>query len=191
MRAGSCDAKASSAPGISRRDAGTHEYVVHAGEHRAVQGGKVWHLNLGEQIDSDLAIMPFFREPDLDEICQHGQLLALCAHDSPVHRQQLVGHVRRAAAGHEEALEHSCADFWYREVPHRATHVALGVAILKSPSENGVDRGTRHDTKLSVARYGIGEPPVGDGHAHASLDNLRKRQRPFSVEALFHRPQAK
>ncbi len=59
------------------RDAGAHEHVVHAGEHRAVERGEVRHLDLGQQVDADRRRRgPPCARIDLDERREDRELLA-------------------------------------------------------------------------------------------------------------------
>ena len=93
-------------PGNLARDAGAHEDVVHAGEHRAVERGEVGELDLREEVDADRPVVPFLGEAHLDERGEHRELLArACRHALPVHRQQLVGVPGGTPVGQEVALE--------------------------------------------------------------------------------------
>jgi hypothetical protein len=51
--------------------------------------------------------------------------------------------------------------------------VATDVSELQAPHQHCVESGARHDAQLALGRYRLGEPPVGYGYAHATLDQYR------------------
>jgi hypothetical protein len=110
-------------------------------------------------------------ELDLDERREHGELLARLAHHLLVHGQHGVRRSRRQALGVEEALQRLFGGLRDGELLHRATHVTTEVAGLQPACEHGVERRSRDDSQLAEARHGTREPPVGDPHPHAALDD--------------------
>ncbi len=96
-------------PGNLTRNTGAHQHIVHTSEHRTVQRREIRHLHLREQIDAHITVVSLFREPDLHEVREHGELLTPPAHDAPVHGQQLVCNIA-SGCRHEILLEHLVAD---------------------------------------------------------------------------------
>ena len=173
------------------RNAGTHEHVVHAGEHRPIQRCEVGHLHLGEQIDSNHSVVPFFGQPDLHEIREHRHPLTLRAHDLLVHGERLVWRSLRAAVRQEIARQHPVAHRRDGEESHRSAHVTSDVSILKPANENGVHRRSRNDTQLFESRHGARKHPAGHANAHAALDDHGMRRRACGAGSLGHGLQAK
>lgn len=58
-----------------------------------------------------------------------------------------------------------------RKFSKRPTHVSADVSELKTPHQDGVDRGTRDDTEMPRFWNGFRESPVRNGDAHAALDD--------------------
>ena len=58
------------------RDAGAHQHVVDAGEHRAVRGRRRGHLHLLQVVDADRPVVALLGQPHLDEVADDGELLA-------------------------------------------------------------------------------------------------------------------
>ena len=52
--------------------------------------------------------------------------------------------------------------------------MATFIAILEPAYHYGVEGGSRNNTKMSEIRDRVCEGPVGDGHAHAALDDPGK-----------------
>ena len=164
-------------------DSGAHEHNVHAGEHRSIERGEVRHLHFGEQVDPDRISMSFFGQPDFGESGQDCDLLARGTHHLLVHGQRLVRPPRRAPAREEIAPERRLRDRRIREVVHGAAQVSANIAILKSPHEDRVDHGARHDSQLAAQRYGARQQPVGDTGTHTALNDDWElvRARAFAV----------
>ncbi len=59
-------------PGNLPRDAGPHDYVIHACKHCPVQGKNIGQYYFFKQIDSYKAIMAFLCKIYLGKICKHG-----------------------------------------------------------------------------------------------------------------------
>ncbi len=153
------------------RDAGPHEHVVHPGQHRAVEEGQVRHLDLGEQVDADGALVALPREVHLDERRQYRELLTDRRDAVGVHREAGEGLARRRTRGEEVALQRRLRDPGDGELGHGAPHVAAGVAHLKAAHEHRIDGGPRDDSQLSEPGHGIGETPVRDTDPHSPLDD--------------------
>ena len=58
----------------AERNAGAHQHVVDAGEHRAVERRQVRHLDLLEIVDADRILVAFARQPDFDEVGDDAEL---------------------------------------------------------------------------------------------------------------------
>jgi hypothetical protein len=161
-------------PGNLARNTGTHEHIVHAGEHRAVERCEIGHLYLREQVDAHRARLAVLREEDLDEVRENRDSLPGSAHRLLVHREQLVWSACGPATCNEVATDDLRSNIGNREVLDGAPHVAARVAILKTPNEHGVECRARHHTELAGARHGVRQAPVGHGDAHAALDDAWK-----------------
>ncbi len=53
----------------------------------------------------------------------------------------------------------------------RATDVPAHVAVLESANHHGVQHRSGHDTELSGTRHSVCKPPIGNGDAHAALND--------------------
>ena len=153
------------------RDACSHQHVVHAGQHRAVQRGERRHLNLGEQVDAYDAIVTFLGQVHFHEVRGDRDPLADGSHRLPEHRQRLVRLVGRLAARPEILFDDLVCDAGDREAAQRPAHRTAGIAVLQAAHENGVDSGARNDAELAGHRNGTGECPIRHPNAHPSLDH--------------------
>jgi len=54
---------------------------------------------------------------------------------------------------------------------HAAAHVAAGIAVLETARKNLIESRSGDHSELSAARDCLSETPVGDGNAHATLDD--------------------
>ena len=109
-----------------------------------------WKLHLGEEVQSNQAAMILLCEKNLDEVCEHSELLSLAADEMPVHRGESVWLARGTAALDEELFEYPLGNSVDREMIHRTAHVTSAVAILKSSHQNGVERCARHNSELAT-----------------------------------------
>jgi hypothetical protein len=50
-------------------------------------------------------------------------------------------------------------------------HVPAGISILKAPGKNGVDGRPGDHPQMAQARHRVGQAPVGNAHAHPSLND--------------------
>ena len=155
------------------RDAGAHQHVVDAAEHRAEQGGRGGQLDLLEAVDSDDAVVALLGEPDLGEVADHGELLAGPGGVQGELRQRLVRGLRTSATLDEVGVEHPLGHGRAREVGQGAAVVAALVAVLEAAGEHGVHRGSGHDAEVPGAGDLAGQPPAGDRDAHPTLDDRR------------------
>ena len=159
------------------RDACAHEHIVHPREHRAIERRQIGHLHLGQQVDADHAVMAVLREPHLNEVREHRDLLAHQADRLLVHRQRLVGSIATLFRRQEVSVQQILAHAGNRERVHRAPHVASSVAVLKAADHHRVHRGSGNDAQVPEPRYRARERPARDADAHASLDDARMDSR--------------
>ena len=155
------------------RDAGAHEHVVDAGEHRPEDRGRRGELDLLEAVDADDAVVALLGEPHLGEVADDRELLAGLG---GVHHQLghgLVGGVGVAATLDEVGVDHPLRHGPAREVGERPAVVAARVAVLQAAGDHGIHGGAGDDPEVAGARHLAGQAPPGDGHAHAALDDRR------------------
>jgi len=81
---------------------------------------------------------------------------------------------RGAFSGQEILIERRLRDTTDRELHHRATQVTTGITVLQPSHEDRGERSAGDHTELSRHRHRTCQRPVGDGDAHAVLDDLRK-----------------
>ena len=153
------------------RDAGPHEHVVDAAEHRAEQGRGGRELDLLEAVDADDAVVALLREPDLGEVADDGELLAGPGGAQGELGQRLVGGVGTAAALDEVGVDHPLRHGGTGEVGQGPAVVAAHVAVLEAAGEHGIHRGARHDAEVTCQRDLAGQPPPRDRDTHAALDH--------------------
>lgn len=152
-------------------DAGPHEHVVHAGEHRAVGSAGRRHLDLLEEVDPDEAVVAFLGKPDLGEVGHHGEL-----HRRGVRIQAQLGHgrvglVQRPPARAKVPPEGPLGHLRHREVLERSSDVTTLVAILQPAGDDHVERGTRNHPQLPSLSDFAGQLPGRDRDPHAPLDD--------------------
>ena len=155
------------------RDAGAHQHVVDAAEHRAEQGRGGGQLDLLEAVDADDAVVALLGQPHLGEVADHGELLAGAHGAEGQLGQRLVGRVGAAAALDEVGVEHPLRHGGAGEVGQRAAVVPALVAVLQAAGEHGIHRGAGHDAEVTGARDLAGQAPARDRHAHPALDDRR------------------
>ena len=155
-------------------DPSPHDHRVHARQHGAIQGGERRQLNLGEEVDSYRLLVPLPGQEHLDEGGQHRQLLALHAEDRTVQGEQPVRFVRPPATRNPEALQDPLRHPGKRKCRHGPAKIAPLVAVLQTPHQNGVNTGPGDHAELPGPRHRVGQPPVGNGRAHTTLDDGRE-----------------
>src|SRR5690606_12277239 len=105
--------------------------------------------NLRQEVDPNLPIVPLLCEVNLDEVRQHGDLIAKTVHRLPVHRQQLVWLALLATVRPKEATDDLFGDGRHRERLQRAPNVPAHVTILEPAHHDGVQGRAGDDTELS------------------------------------------
>jgi hypothetical protein len=86
-------------------------------------------------------------------------------------RHRPVYRVGRDPALDEVPVEDPLGDLRHREGRQRPAHVPTVVAALQAPGEHDFKRGARHHAELTRPGHRPGQSPVGDGDAHATLDD--------------------
>ena len=82
-------------------DAGPHQDVVDAGENRTTQRGGRRELDLGEEIDSDEAVVPHLGELYFDEGSQHDRVDGTTLADVRQCREAAIRRRTRSSHGAE------------------------------------------------------------------------------------------
>ncbi|MCR6494332.1 hypothetical protein [Cellulomonas sp. P24] len=153
------------------RDAGPHQDDVDPGEHRPVGGGRGGHLHLLEEVDADRAVVTVLREPYLDEVGDHRELLRGLVLTEREPRDGGVGGAVRAAVGPEVPLEHSRSDRGDGERGEGAPDAAVAVAVLQAAGDHEVERRAGDHPEVAGAGDLGREAPRGDPDAHAAEDD--------------------
>ena len=115
--------------------------------------------------------MALLREPHLGEVADDGELLAGPRGAERQLGDGLVGRVLCRPPVDEVRVEHPLRHGGAGEVREGAAVVAAGVAVLQAAGEHGIHRRARDDAEVPGARDLAGQPPAGDGDAHAALDD--------------------
>ena len=155
----------------AHRDAGAHQHVVDAGQHRAVDRGQVRRLDLLEVVDADGIGVSFLCQIDLDEVGDHDQRL-------PGHRRLVRAHLHAApglaiglAAGNVVGVPDVFGELRHGEVIERAAHVAARIALLQAARQHLVEGRAADHAELTFERHRPRQPPVRDPDTHAALDD--------------------
>ncbi len=163
--------------GNFERDAGAHQHVVHAGEHRSVDGGQVRRLDLLQIVDADRIVVTFAGQEDLDEIGDDTKRLPVRSRRGRGLRPGDERGVGRFASGDVVRVPHLVGESGDREVVQGPAHVAAGVAHLQAPRQHFIECRAADHAKLAERRDSARQAPVGDPDAHAALDDHRMRAR--------------
>ena len=159
--------------GDLERNAGAHEDVADAGEHRAVERRQGRQDDLLQQVDADRAVVAFAGEVDLDEARQNVEPQELAAR-----LQGGAGDLGEAragsdAAGHEVALHDPVDELAVRKAGQRAPQVAGKIAELQAAGELHVERRARDHAERAARRHGARQAPARDADPHAALNDCR------------------
>ena len=164
--------------GHLHRDAGAHEHVVDAGQHRAVERGQVRNLDLLEVVDPDRARRgPRARGRPRRSSTRRSARPARVA----TRRCESAGadtDDRRPCRRGCSAATRPARPSREREVIEGAAHVPARIPVLEAACHHHVERSARHDAELSTHRHRARKLPVGNRDAHSTLDDDR---------SLFHR----
>ncbi|MFD1731488.1 hypothetical protein ACFSC4_11135 [Deinococcus malanensis] len=157
------------------RNAGAHDHGVHPSQHGAVHGRHGMELQLGQQVQAHRVVMAFTGQPDFDEGTQDGQPPGGVLTGQGRQGHAFVGLARGAAAFQEIVLNGLLGALLIREVSQGPAGVPFGVTVLQSAHDQVVDAGAGHHAQLPDTGHRLGQPPVGNGDAHAALDDARQR----------------
>ena len=121
--------------GNMQRNARPHQHIAHAGQHRAVDRGKVRHLHLLEEVDAHGILVAFPRQKHLDKIAHNAQLDHFAQIAALVHGRHRIRLPLRLAAGDEILLPDALGHFRERKCIQPPAHVTALVAFGKASQE--------------------------------------------------------
>ena len=93
--------------------------------------------------------MAFFGEENFHKIRRDGQRHKIRAGLQAGQRREFEGRVGGLAAGDEIIRQHFGRDAGHGEFFERVTHLAVGIADLQPPDENGGESGAGNDAQLA------------------------------------------
>ncbi len=159
--------------GDLERNAGAHEDIADAGEHRPVERRQGRQDDLLQQVDANPAVVPFAGEVDLDEARQDVEPQELAARLQGGTGD--LGEVRAGgdAAGHEVALHDPIDELPVRKAGQRAAQVAARIPELQAAGELHVERRARNHAERAPGRDGARQTPARDADPHAALNDFR------------------
>ena len=121
------------------RHPGAHEHDIDACEHGAVEGPRGGELDLFQAVDANEPVMPFLREPGLDEAAEDEQFLRRAVGREGHLEYRRVRLPRGAATLEEVAGERPIRHVLIGEVMKSATDVATLIAVLEAASEYEIE----------------------------------------------------
>ena len=133
--------------GNGARYTGTHEDVIHLGEHGAVEGGERGELDLFKIVDANRSLMAFFGQKNFDEVGDDRQLDQLTAGPERRHGRQGKRNAGGLAAGNEVICEHAGGHAWERESGQGMAQLTAGVTELKAPGQDDGEGGSGNDAQ--------------------------------------------
>ena len=160
--------------GNLERNPGADDHIAHAGQERTVERRQMRNLNFFEIIDADGVGVALACQPDLDEIRDDREFQQFARAVAHRHRDALIRVGVGLAARDEVGLPDPLGHRRHREMVERATHVAAGIAILKPPRQNLIERRSGDNSELPEFRHGVSQAPGRDARAHAALDDRRE-----------------
>ena len=159
--------------GDAGRDAGPHEDVIHAAEHRAVDRGGRGQLDLLQVVDAHRPVVPLLGQEHLGEIGRHGQF-GTCLAGAQAEAGDRPERLRRIEPARNEIPGHDpFGRGGHGEVRQGPAQVPAGVAELEAPREGRVERDPGDHPELARPGHGAGQLPAGHPDAHAALDDRR------------------
>jgi len=153
-------------------NAGTHQHIIHAREHRAKNRGQRGELDFFEEVDANQAGVAFLREKNLHEIGRDGQRHKIRSGLQAGQWREFEGCMGGLAAGDEIIRENFGGDAGHGKFFKRVAHLAAGIAGLQPPDKDAGKRGAGNNAQLTGLGNCAGQPPIGDTCAHAALDDL-------------------
>jgi hypothetical protein len=169
------------------RDAGTHEHIVDACEHRPERGGRCRELDLLQVVHAHRPVMAQLGQVHLDEVARHDQLVASGVWAQPEPRGRPERDAGGQAARHEVPAQDPLGNSRQGKAGQRFAHVSVRVTPLQAPRQDRVQRYPGHHTQLPGRRHGSGQPPAGHTNAHPALDDHRwKATRPIRMGNTAH-----
>jgi len=156
------------------RNARAHQHVADAGQHCAVDGRQVRHLDFFQKVDADGILVVFTRQIDLDKVAHDAQLDHFAQVAALMHGHERIGHSDGLAASDVVLVPDALGHLWKGEGIQAAAHVSAGVAIGESADKERIKRRAGDDAELTEFGDRVGQAPVGDAHTHATLNDLGK-----------------
>src|SRR5690606_20576073 len=132
------------------------------------EGGE---LDFFEQVDADESVVSFLGEEDLDEAGGDVEFHGLAAGSGSGQGGRVVGSAGEFAALHKVLGKEAFGDGRDRKGGEGAADGSVGVAGLEAPGEDRGNQGAGDNAELSGQGDRPGQFPVGNGDAHAALDD--------------------
>ena len=163
------------------RDPGAHQHIVNARQHGAIGRGGSGHLDFLQVVDPDKAVVTLLGQVYLDEVAGDRQLGTGRVRAQPQPGNGAERLPVRDPAGHEVPPQHTVGHAGQREFSQRAPDVPPGVAALQPAGQHRVQGHPGHHAEMPGRGHRAGQPPAGDSHPHAALDE----RRPGPAAGLF------